>query len=243
MAEPPKAPEPEEVRLPRRSPSSADTTPLPTAARSGVDARVVDAWCAWLDALASDAEAALAAAMAYKALDDDGRDRWLDVLEQDSLRVSVPRIAVYAPLLSVESESARRRRIELAIGPDDETASPRGALRCLRGEMSGAMRVATIVSPLYLDFVQVLACSYSERTGFAWVKHDPIVDGAKAPCAGDVIGGVRLEATPLKSVVDELAHAIIAHQREGHELPEALRIFADLFGQQPEPSSQPPPRA
>lgn len=241
MVEPPKAPEPDDAPR-KRVPSAADTTPLPTASGAGVDPRVVDAWCAWLDALASDAEAALAAAMAYKALDAEGRERWLEVLEQDAARVSVPRIAVYAPLLSVEADPALRRRIEVGLGPADISASPRVAMRCLRGEASGGGRVAAIISPLYLDFVQVLACSYSERLGFAWVKHDPIVDDSKAPRAGDLISGVRLESTPLKPVVDELAHAIVAHQRAGHELPEALRIFADLFGQQPEPGSQPPPR-
>lgn len=242
MVEPPQAPEPDDPAPRARAPSAADTTPLPLAAGARVDPRVVDAWCAWLDALASDAEAALAAAMAYKALDAEGRERWLEVLEQDAARVSVPRIAVYAPLLSVEADPALRRRIEAGLGPAEADASPRVALRCLRGETNGGGRVAVVVSPLYLDFVQVLACSYSERLGFAWVKHDPIVDDDKAPRPGDLVSGVRLESTPLKPVVDELAHAIVAHQRAGHELPEALRIFADLFGQQPEPGSQPPPQ-
>ncbi|MBX3182177.1 MAG: hypothetical protein KIT72_10025 [Polyangiaceae bacterium] len=235
MGEPPDAPDVGSAFELRSS--RADRTPLPTAARVGVEPRVVDAWCAWLDALASDAEAALAAAMAYKALDAEGRERWLDVLEQDAPRVSVPRIAVYAPLLSVEADPVRRQRLLTAIGPAEAEASPRVALRCLWGEVGDGQRVVAIVSPLYLDFVQVLACAYDDRRGFSWVKHDPIVDDRMAPRGGHQIGGVRLEPTPLKPVVDELAYAIVAHQRSGRELPEALCIFADLFGQQPEPET------
>ena len=92
--------------------------------------------------------------------------------------------------------------------------------------------------PLYLDFVQVLACGYATNSGFAWVRHDPIVDQRRAPIAGEAIGGVVMENTPLKPLVDELALAVLAHQRSGRELPEALRVFADLFG--PGGGSEPP---
>jgi len=80
---------------------------------------VIAAWCEWLDALATDAEAALAAAMAYKALDANARDLWLSALEHDAERVTVPRVALYAPLLAVEAEPSRRARITAAIGSLD----------------------------------------------------------------------------------------------------------------------------
>jgi hypothetical protein len=219
---------------PRRRLSSASTghaeqVSLPAAASSGVDPRVVAAWCEWLDALATDAEAALAAAMAYKALDEPARDRWLSALEQDAARVRVPPIAVYAPLLAVESDPERRARITTAIGPTDSSVASGESLRALRGVAADGVRVATVVSPLYLDFVQVLACGYRTGQGFAWVRHDPIVVKKSAPQPGDHLLGATLEATPLKALVDELALVVLAHNRSGEKMPEALRMFADLF--------------
>lgn len=211
------------------APSGAEQ-PLPSAASAGVDARVLEAWCTWLAALATDAEAALSAAMAYKDLDGPARDTWLSALEQDAAALSVPRIAVYAPLLAVESDPGRRARITQAIGPEDAAAAPRMPARALCGIARAGERVATIVSPLYLEFVQVLACGYRSGEGFTWVRHDPIVTLEAAPRPGQVVMGAVLEATPLKSLVDELALAVLEHGRSGRELPEALRMFADLFG-------------
>jgi hypothetical protein len=208
----------------------ADRTPLPRDGVPGVERRVFDAWCVWLDALATDAEAALAAAMAYKELDGSARDTWLGALEQDRERVGVPRIAVYAPLLAVESDPERRHRINTAIGPEDLRATPRIPAYGLRGVSRLGLRVATVVTPLYLDFVQVLACGYSGSVGFEWVRHDPIVESRRAPRRGDMIEGVILERSPLNVIVDELAEAVLAHQRGGRSIPEALRVFADLFG-------------
>ncbi len=192
--------------------------------------RLLDAWCEWLEALATDAEAALAAAMAYKELDAGGRDEWLLALEQDVPRLKVPRIAVYAPLLAVEGDPARRERISAAIGPADVGATPRAAARALCGTTRQGTRIATLVAPLYLDFVQVLACGYTTSAGFEWVKHDPIVDRAAAPTPGAEVAGVLLESTPLKPLIDELAHAVVAHARNGRPVPEPLKMFADLFG-------------
>lgn len=206
-----------------------------------VDPRVVEAWCVWLDALATDAEAALAAAIAYQGLEGVDRDQWLTVLEQDFARVNVPRIAVYAPLLAVESDPARRARIEAAMGPADEQARPSGLTRCLLGIAPDRTRVAAIVSPLYLDFVQVLACGYRPTEGFLWVKHDPIVSVADSPRSGAVLAEVRLEAAPVAAVVDELALTVLAHRRSGREIPDAVRIFADLFGPSSSVSSSKPP--
>src|SRR5262245_49101777 len=206
----------------------AERTPLPIVAN--VDARVVDAWCEWLVALASDAEAALAAAIAYRELSPSARDQWLSVLEQDAPRLEVPTIALYAPLLSVESDPARRQRIAQKIDPSDAHATPRFAARGLAGVGADGTRVAVLVVPLYLDFTQVVACAYRRNSGFSWVRHDPIVLGERAPRSGDTVGGVCVESTPLKTLIDDLALAILAHRREGREIPEALRVFADLFG-------------
>jgi len=44
------------------------------------------------------------------------------------------------------------------------------------------------------------------------------------------VEGVTLEPTPLRVVVEELAHAILADKRGHRETPKALASFAHLFG-------------
>lgn len=209
--------------------TSAERTPLPAHGPPRGDGRLVEAWREWLRALATDAEAALAAAIAYRELDGAAREEWLDALEQDAAELSVPKFAVYAPLLAVESDAERRSRIHKAIGPLD-SATPRVAAQGLFGVSRQGLRIAVLISPLYLDFVQVLACAYRPEQGFEWVRHDPIVDRRRVPQHGERLEGVTVERTPLRGLIDDLAHAVLAHQRSGRELPEALRVFADLFG-------------
>ena len=216
--------------FPSGSELRVDATPLPNAGALSADPRRVDVWCAFLGRLATDAEAALAAAMAYRELDGPARDVWIAALEQDIDRVDVPRIAIYAPLLAVETDPKRRALVLSAIGPAHADATPRTTAFALASRADGPARVAAIVAPLYLDFVQVLACAYRSGEGFDWVKHDPIVESRRAPRAGDIVGGVVLEATPLGAAVDDLAITVVAHNRTGRPLPEALSVFADLFG-------------
>jgi hypothetical protein len=204
------------------------------------ESRLVEAWREWLHALATDAEAALAAAIAYRELPSEGRDEWLGALEQDAEQISVPKFAIYAPLLAVESDPERRERIQRAVGPLD-SATPRVAAQGFHGTARNGGKVAVLVSPLYLDFVQVLACSYRPGMGFDWVRHDPIVDRRRAPRAGERIEDTLLEEMPLGSLIDDLAYAVLSHRRNGRELPEALRVFADLFGPTPSSSTPPPP--
>jgi hypothetical protein len=223
------------------TPTGIEPAALPSATAAGLDSRFVEAWCEWLGRLATDAEAAHAAAMAYQQLDEAERDKWIAALEQDAARVGVPRIAVYAPLLAVESDPERRARITEAIGPTDLAARPRDGARALCGVSRTGVRVAGVIIPLYLDFVQVLACGYRRTRGFEWVRHDPIVDRHQVPGPGDELEGVTLEPAPLKAIVDDLARAVLAHQRSGRTLPEALRVCADLFGPCERSSTVPPP--
>lgn len=202
-----------------------------TASSNGTpnDRRVMSAWCAWLGALATDAEAALAAALAYKQLEGPARESWLSAVEHDADRLDVPRVALFAPLLAVEADPERRARILRAMGPADDIVTPRLGASGLYGCSSDGLRIATVTTPLYLDFVQVLACAYRPGFGFTWVRHDPIVSRESAPVPGQIIDGVALEAMPLKHLVDELAHAVVAHVRSNQVLPEGLSCFADLF--------------
>lgn len=191
--------------------------------------RVKNAWFAWLGALATDAEAALAAALAYKQLEGPARDRWLAAIEQDAESLDVPRVAIFAPLLAVESDPQRRGRILRSMGPTDSRATPRLGASGLVGRGREGLRIATVTTPLYFDFVQVLACAYRPGSGFEWVRHDPIVTRASAPTPGSKLDGVELESIPLKALVDELAHVVVAHTRSGRALPDGLGCFADLF--------------
>lgn len=192
--------------------------------------RTVRAWQAWLGALASDAEAAQAAALAYEQLDASGRDAWIESLAQDAQELGVPRIAVYAPLLAVELDGNRRQRIQSALGPIELGAAPRQVTRALVGAGPDDLKVAVLISPLYMDFVQVMACGYHVGDVFDWVRHDPIVSTHSTVRPGDQVGGVVVEACPLKGVIDELALTIVAHNRARRPLPPTLRAFAHVFG-------------
>jgi hypothetical protein len=207
----------------------AEPTIAVDSANAQNDRRVMSAWCAWLGALATDAEAALAAALAYKQLEGAARDSWLSAVEQDAERLDVPRIALFAPLLAVESEPERRARILHSMGPEEESATPRLGASGLFGCGRDGLRLVTVTTPLYLDFVQVLACAYRPGQGFEWVRHDPIVNRGAAPTPGILIDGIELETMPLKHLVDDLAHAVVAHVRSKRPLPEGLSCFADLF--------------
>jgi hypothetical protein len=210
-----------------RSPGTAPEDAPPPSARD--DARVRSAWRSWLSALATDAEAAMAAALAYESLPPDGRDAWLDVLEGDAATLAVPSVALYAPLLAVESDPARRARMEAAIASDPERGSaPCAQARALRGVARDGTHACVIVAPLYLDFVQVLACRYTPAGGFVAVKHDPLRNSGDLEPMVEV-DGVAVEPTPLRVVVEELAHAILADKRGHRSTPSALASFAHLF--------------
>jgi hypothetical protein len=199
------------------------------ATKAPADDRVRAAWHAWLSALATDAEAALAAALSYEALDGEGRTLWLDALDQDAPQVEVPKVALYAPLLSVETEPDRRARIEAAVEEESAVNRKRPKARALRGVAPNGERMVVVILPLYLQFVHVVACRFRASEGFVWVRRDPIVLDRDAPRRQGEIEGIVLEETPLKPIVEELAHAVVAHRRSGRPLPDALHAFADLF--------------
>ncbi|WP_437980827.1 hypothetical protein [Sorangium sp. So ce117] len=227
----------------RRDPSSADLTQepsldaaapdgaaqgLPASSGALLDPRILAAWREWLAALATDAEAAIAAAHVYGELGPEAREAWLDVLAEDAPKLQVPAVAIYAPLLSVESDAGRRERIEVAIEGGEHAPRPAGGF-ALRGVAAGGDRVVALVTPLYLRFVRVLWCRYLPEDGIAWARHDPIVRAEDAPGPGILLDGAQLEATPIKLVIEELCHAVLAQRRKGAELPPSLQLCADLF--------------
>ncbi len=202
--------------------SLADATP-------SQHARAVGAWRSWLAALASDAEAALAAAMTYAALPAEARDAWLDALDRDCGLVDVPRVALYAPLLAVESDEPRRGRIAEAMGALSKGARSGNALR---GRTAAGDWVCAVATPLYLDFVELLVCRYDPEQGVRSAHHEPFRNAAHVSSAVEsaLAEAVALSPCPLRDVIEELAHAVVADRREGKPPPEALARFSHLFG-------------
>lgn len=195
----------------------------------GADARTGAVLRQWLLSLATDAEAALAAAIAYRDMSGAGRDQWLRDLCGEVEQVDVPRIAVFAPLLAVEEDPERRASLLTFLGSDRSLAEmQQGRQSALVGRCAEGGRIYLLAAPLYLDFVQVLACKVS-RGCFQWVRHDPILAKERVPLPGARVDGVPLEIIPVKVALDELAEAVLSHQRSGEELPEGLSVLADLL--------------
>lgn len=190
-----------------------------------VDPRVHAAWRTWLAALARDADAATASALAYQALPPSGRDAWLDALEADAPYVDVPTIALYAPLLGVEQDEARRARIVGHVVGAATCNSPRRAL--VGSSREG--RVCAIISPLYLEFVELLLCRYDPDEGVIDVRHDWLVHESEVNSRVAALGATLREVA-LGHVVEELAHAVVADRRAGRAAPAALARYSDLFG-------------
>jgi hypothetical protein len=172
----------------------------------------------------------MAAALAYESLPPEARDAWLDALDADAPTLDVPRVALFAPLLAVESEPGRRERIEARIAADPH-ARPAGygEAQALRGVADDGTHACVLVAALYLDFVQVLECRYTPSGGFLTVRHDPLRHAGDLTPVCDV-DGVLVEPTPLRVVIEELAHAVLADRRRQQATPPALASFAHLFG-------------
>src|SRR6185437_6466766 len=91
-----------------RDSKQPDAVGIPPAPNPAISTHVQSAWRSWLSALATDAEAAMAAALAYESLPPEARDAWLDALDVDAPTLEVPRVALFAPLLAVEADTVRR---------------------------------------------------------------------------------------------------------------------------------------
>jgi hypothetical protein len=211
----------------RPSPESRDISSVRLAAServASVDPRAHEAWRTWLSALAKDAEAVTAAALAYESLGPEGRDAWLDALDMDAPRVDVPKIALYAPLLGVEDDEARRARIvDNVVGAAPISARPRVHAGTLQRD-----RVCVIVTPLYLDFGELLFCRYDPDLGVREAWHKWLAHATDIKAAMDAVG-VPLADAPLPAIVEELAHALVADRRAGRSAPPSLVRYMDLF--------------
>jgi hypothetical protein len=170
----------------------------------------------WLRALAGDADAAIAAALAYEAFGPEERDGWLAAVAMDMETQGIEPLAVYAPLLGVEEDPARRGRIVDAIragGGFSSTADP----RALGGIRADGTRVYVLVAPLWLDFVEVLAAACDDN-GFGDFVHVPLAH-ARDPLPEL---GATLTPTVPDDAVEELALALLANDRSGRARPRGV---------------------
>jgi len=207
---------------------ASDAGPVSDAA----DPRLTSAFRAWLEALATDPEAATAAAMAYESLAPDGRDAWLDAIAVEAPRLDAPALALYAPLLGVEADGARRARIDAALAAAPATPNPPRTLRALQGTLPSGDLVAAIVIPLYLDFVELLVCRYQPDVGVTSARRGPLLRATEVwsgPTAVREIEGAAVAELPFAYVVEGLAHALVADRRQGRPPPEPLRTYDFLF--------------
>jgi hypothetical protein len=186
------------------------------------------AWRAWLSALAVDAEAALAAALTYESLDAVARDAFLDAIDEDAAAIAVPKVALYAPFLSVENDPARMERLEKTIASEKKSETvPHFSRRALSGRVDGD-QLTVLLLPLYLGFVEVLACRWSHENGCVSAEHEPLRAVREFQCA-KTWNGVSLHDTPFDDAIEELAHAVVTSTRRQGRPLDALVPFADLF--------------
>ena len=181
-------------------------------------------------------EAATGAALAYESLDPEGREAWLDALEAEASLLDVPALALYAPLLGVEGDPQRRARMEAVLAAAPVLVPPPRTLRALHGRHASGDSVAAIVIPLYLDFVELLVCRYQPDVGVTSAQRGPLLRASEV-WSGDgairEIEGAALSELPFAHVVEELAHALVADQRQGRPPPEPLRTYHFIFALPP----------
>jgi hypothetical protein len=173
-----------------------------------------------------DAEAALAAALTYESLDEHARDAFLDAIEEDAGALDVPTVAIYAPFLAVENDPARRARLENAIAPEEKFEA-RGPRRALSGVVDGE-QLTVLLLPLYLGFVEVLACRWSHENGCVSAEHEPL-RALREFQRAQTWNGIALEETPFDDAIEALAHAVVTSTRRSGRPLDALVPFADLF--------------
>lgn len=192
------------------------------SASQGGGAASYAAWLRYLGALADDGDCAMAASLAYRSLAAPARAAWLDALEEDAPRLAVEPFALYAPLLAVEYDTHLAARIRDAMGDIPET---HGDPTALAGVGADGVRVAVLVRPAYLDFVDLFACRYSVD-GIELAVREPLRRFDALP---DSWEGVALAPALLDDVIEDIAHAVLADRRRGRTPPESLVPFAPLF--------------
>jgi hypothetical protein len=105
----------------------------------------------------------------------------------------------------------------------DEARAP----SALRGFVSGGERVVALVWASE-DGGHAFLCRYHPTRGFRWARREDLTEHGTLT-EGERIDGIPLERTPLKPVLEELAHAVVAHRRAGAPLPPELQLLVGLL--------------
>lgn len=182
--------------------------------------RVRGVFKTWLSALAADPDAAVAAALVYEDLSPAARDAWLDAIAEDARGLDVPPVALYAPLLAVEQDEARRRRMMEAIRAGGIATPSPSAIRAWHGS-KGNERAALLVAPVYLAFVEIVGARYVEDEGFRDFVYVPLAHTLDP--LPDL--GIPVEPAIADDVIEELALAVLAHERTGQPRPSATQAL------------------
>ena len=117
--------------------------------------------------------------MAYESLAAEGRDAWLDALDAEAPLLEVPALALYAPLLGVETDEGRHARMQAALDAAPHATSTPRSFRALSGDDPSGDRIVAIVVPLYLDFVELLLCRYEPDAGVRFARRGPLLHASE----------------------------------------------------------------
>lgn len=183
---------------------------------------------AWLSALSTSPDYALAFAQAYEALDGAQRDAWLTELESENAAPSA-----YYPLLAVESAPSRVFRIRVRLS----------------GAAAAANDVAHAPAPMvaYRDgaALYLLRSMYSAFIGpvrFIFGNDGTISAVDALPLGGRDSFRATLSASakvvPIEEATVDVARGVMVNRRLGREIPALLLSHPELLDSQIASSSE-----
>jgi len=189
-------------------------------------------------AAARDSVAARGLALAYAALDRDGRWQIIDAVVADARAEGISPCVVLASLLSVEEEADVARHIADAIsaagGSGLQVTARARALAAGDEEQGGVI----LVRPLHGTFVEVLALAWKRGRGVTHAVFDPMIhDGDAQGHKASLPPELRFESVPMTFAIDLVTPVLWSHRRQSGALPPGVNRFADLFSIAPEPDT------
>lgn len=190
-------------------------------------------------AAARDSVAARGLALAYAALDRNGRWQIIDAVVADAHAEEISPCVVLASLLSVEEDADVARHIADAIsaagGSGLEATARVRALAAGDEEQGGVI----LVRPLHGTFVEVLALAWKRGRGVTHAVFDPMMhDGDAAGHKASLPPELRFESVPMSFAIDLVTPVLWSHRRQSGALPPGVNRFADMFSISPEPDTE-----
>lgn len=186
---------------------------------------------AWLLKLATDANAVMAASALYEALSDGERDAWITAIEEELGEMTIPRVALFAPFLSVERSPERVSRMQSHLPEMPLPALP--AVETFAGRFADGDRALFYVFGRHLDFVETLLCRLrgsdaKESDGVRSVEAEALIRRPELPALISSLG-ILLAPIGLDEATMALGHAVVADVRNGVAPPPILARFSEIF--------------